>query len=500
MVTFLIGLAILVIGGLFYARLSTRLFQPSDAPTPAYTKSDGMDFIPMGKTRNALINLLNIAGTGPVLGPIQGILFGPIAFLTIPIGCVLGGGIHDYWCGMISLRNDGAQMPALVEKFLGKAVSKIYFVFLVLVLMLVGVVFVYTPGDLFVGQVLKITPDAPNYILATVLTFGIIFAYYILATLLPIDKIIGRIYPVFGIILFLSAAAVFAVTMINAFSGRYVLNEVWSALPDWAYTGVLRPEDPRYIPTFFVTVACGIVSGFHSSQVTLISRTAQKEKDGSMIFFGMMCVEGFIAMSWAAGAMVVYNLGINGTPTAIVGEISKEMLGLFWIIPVASVIILPITSGDTAFRAVRLLIEDTLKIKKSKRSSLAIAVGIFAVGIALLAWAKSSPNGFNVLWRYFGFANQTIAVFTFAIITVYMMRKDKPFLMALIPGVFYTFIVTSFILHQEIGFRISNWDLCYMIAGVLTVAYAAAVLLVGRQQRTRLGLLKDCPEELARQN
>lgn len=503
MFTFFIGLAILIVGGWLYAKLSVRLFQPSDAPTPAYTKQDGMDYVPMGKARNSLINLLNIAGTGPVLGPIQGILFGPIALLTIPIGCVLGGAIHDYWCGMISLRNDGAQMPALVEKFLGKAVSKIYFVFLVLVLMLVGVVFVYTPGDLFVGQVLGITADAPNYIFATVLTFAVIFVYYILATLLPIDKIIGKIYPVFGMILFLSAAAIFVVTVINLFSGKYVLNEIWGALPDWAYTGVLRPDDPRYIPTFFVTVACGIVSGFHSSQVTLISRTAQKEKDGAMIFFGMMCVEGFIAMSWAAGAMVLFNLSAdNSTASAmnVVGLISKEMLGLFWIVPVATVIVLPVTSGDTAFRSVRLLIEDTLKIKKSKRSSLAIALGIFLVGIALLAWAKASPNGFNILWRYFGFANQAIAVFTFAIITVYMMRKDKPFLIALIPGLFYTFIVTSFILHQEIGFRIVDWNVCYVIAAVLTVAYVVAICLVGKKQRAQFGLLRDCPEELAQQS
>lgn len=285
---------------------------------------------------------------------------------------------------MISLRNGGAQMPALVEKFLGKAISKVYFVFLVLVLMLVGVVFVYTPGDLFVGQVLGITADAPNYLMVTIITLAVIFGYYILATMLPIDKIIGKIYPIFGVILFLSSAAVFAITCIGVFSGKYVLNEIWDTLPDWAYTGALNPTDPHYVPTFCVTVACGIVSGFHSSQVTLISRTAQKEKDGSMIFFGMMCVEGFIAMSWAAGAMIVFNLGMNGSPTDVVGLISKEMLHFLWVVPVASVIILPISSGDTAFRSVRLLVQDFFKMKKSTGNHLMVALGIFAAGIALL--------------------------------------------------------------------------------------------------------------------
>ena len=489
-------IAILVIGGWLYSKLSVKLLQPSAAPTPAYTRQEGLDFVPMGKARNSLINLLNIAGTGPVLGPIQGILFGPIAFLTIPIGCVLGGAIHDYWCGMISLRNGATQMPALVEKFLGKAISKVYFVFLVLVLMLVGVVFVYTPGDLFVGQVLGITADAPNYLMVTIITLAVIFGYYILATMLPIDKIIGKIYPIFGVILFLSSAAVFAITCIGVFSGKYVLNEIWDTLPDWAYTGALNPTDPHYVPTFCVTVACGIVSGFHSSQVTLISRTAQKEKDGSMIFFGMMCVEGFIAMSWAAGAMIVFNLGMNGSPTDVVGLISKEMLHFLWVVPVASVIILPISSGDTAFRSVRLLVQDFFKMKKSTGNNLMVALGIFAAGIALLVWAKASPNGFSMLWRYFGFANQAIAVFTFGVISVYMMRKDNPFLMALIPGTFYAFIVSSFILHQEIGFRIANWNLCYAIAGVLATAFAIAVYLVGKRQRTSMGLLKDCPEEL----
>ena len=495
MITFLIGFAILIIGGYFYAKLSVKLFQPVDGPTPAYTKQDNVDFVPMGKWRNLLINLLNIAGTGPILGPIQGVLFGPIAFLTIPVGCVLGGAVHDYWCGMISLRNGGDQMPALVKKFLGKGISKVYFVFLVLLLMLVGVVFVYTPGDLFVGQVLNMTAESSGYWGVTILVFAVIFAYYIIATMMPIDRIIGKVYPIFGLILFLAALGIFLVTMLGAASGGYVLNEIWDGIPAWAYTGVLNPSDPRYIPTFFVTVACGIVSGFHSSQVTLVSRTLQKETEGTAIFFGMMCVEGFIAMCWAAGAMVVYNMGMTGNATQVVGMISKEMLSVFWVVPVASVIVLPITSGDTAFRAVRILIQDALHIPKTKRNNLLIGLCIFIGGALLLVWAKVSADGFNILWRYFGFANQTIAVFTFTVIAMYMMRKDLPFLIGLVPGMFYLFIVTSFILHQEIGFHISNWNICYAIGVALTAVYTVVLWRFGRRKRRELGLLKDDGKE-----
>lgn len=352
-------------------------------------------------------------------------------------------------------------------------------------------VFVYTPGDLFVGQVLNMTAESPDYWKVTILVFAVIFAYYIIATMMPIDRIIGRIYPVFGIVLFLSALGIFFVTVLGVASGKYLLNEIWEGIPPWAYTGILNPADPHYIPTFFVTVACGIVSGFHSSQVTLISRTAQKESDGAAIFFGMMCVEGFIAMCWAAGAMVVYNLGMTGNATQVVGLISKEMLSVFWVIPVDSVIILPITSGDTAFRAVRILVQDALDIPKTKRSNLLIGLCIFAAGALLLVWAKTSADGFNILWRYFGFANQTIAVFTFAVITVYMMRRDKPFLIGLIPGMFYLFIVSSFILHQEIGFNIASWDICYAIGGVLSVTYLIVLWMFGRRKRSQLGLLED---------
>ncbi len=489
MITFFIGLAILIVGGFLYSKLNEKIFSPSLQPTPAISKNDGLDYVPMGKWRNSLIHLLNIAGTGPILGPIQGILFGPIAFLTIPIGCVLGGALHDYWCGMISMRNGGIQMPEMVKKFLGTIVSKIYLVFVVLLMLLVGVVFIQTPGDIFVGQVLNSDTSASNIIIWVVYAF--IFLYYLLATCLPIDKIIGKIYPIFGIILLLSAIGIF----FGIFFKGYQLNEVWET----GVFGVHPNETLKFIPVFFVTVACGIVSGFHSSQVTMISRTTKTEKQGSTIFFGMMVVEGFIAMCWAAATMGIHNLfpnTVSQDATSMVGAISRDLLGsVGGIIAILGVIVLPISSGDTALRAIRLMIAETFKLDQKKlKNRLILSTGIFLVAFGVLLWAKLSTDGFNILWRYFAFANQTIAVFTFAIITVYMIRKSKPYLMALIPGSFYMFVVTSFILNAKIGFNLS-WTISYIISGVLTVVFIAATIWHGKRKKRLDGIIIDSIEE-----
>lgn len=489
MITFFIGLAILIVGGFCYSKINEKIFRPSVQPTPAIAKNDGLDYVPMGKWRNSLVHLLNIAGTGPVLGPIQGILFGPIAFLTIPIGCVLGGALHDYWCGMISIRNGGIQMPEMVKKFLGTIVSKFYLVFMILLMLLVGVVFIYTPGDIFVGQVLQGDTSASNPMIWVV--YGCIFAYYLLAICLPINKIIGKIYPVFGVVLLLSAVGIF----LGMFFNGYQLTEVWEA----GIIGVHPNDALRFIPVFFVTVACGIVSGFHSSQATIISRTTRTEKDGTTIFFGMMVTEGFIAMCWAAAAVGLYNMfphmqSLDATST--VGAVSRDLLGNFGgIIAIIGVIILPISSGDTALRSIRLMLAENFKLDQKKlRNRLILSLGIFAVAFGVLLWAKLSSDGFNILWRYFAFANQTIAVFTFAIITVYMIRKSKPYLMALVPGAFYTFIVTSFILNAKIGFNLS-WTISYIIAGILTAMFIVSIIWYGKRKKRLDGVLIDSTEE-----
>ncbi len=479
MTTFFIGLALLLVGGALYGKVCEKAFGPDDRKTPAVRLNDGMDYVPMPKWKNSLIQLLNIAGTGPILGPIQGILFGPIAFLTIPIGCVLGGALHDYMCGMISVREDGAQMPSLIRKYLGKYTYPLYNVFVCLTMLLVGTVFIYTPGDLFITQILRTDNGAGNPLVWVV--YGAIFAYYVIATLFPIDKIIGKVYPFFGALLVLSAIGVFIGFIVKG----YPLDNIW-------VTGVsgVHPEGLHFIPVFFVTVACGIVSGFHSTQATLVSRTIGNEKEGRMTFYNMMIAEGVIAMIWAAAAMGVMKLGLASASTSatdVVGIVAKNLLGsVGGIIAVIGIIILPITSGDTALRSLRLIISEALKIDQSKKMKrLGVSIVIFAVVAVILVFAKVNAGGFNVLWRYFAWANQTLAVFAFAMITVFMMRNKQPFVMSLVPGMFYMFIISSFILNAAIGFNLP-WPVSYAVAGVLTIAYAAILLWCGKLGKKKI--------------
>ncbi|MBQ2968575.1 MAG: carbon starvation protein A [Clostridia bacterium] len=474
MTTFLIGLAILGIGGFLYAALCEKIFKPDDRQTPAIRLQDGVDYVPIKKWKNSLIQLLNIAGTGPILGPIQGILFGPIAFITIPIGCIIGGAFHDYMSGMISLREDGEQMPGLVQKFLGKHTYIFYNIFLCLTLILVGAVFVYTPGDLFITQILGVESLITSPV--TWVVYGVIFAYYLIATFFPIDKIIGRIYPVFGAILLISAVGV----AIGLFVKGYPLTDFDFNNP------ITHPQNLHFVPIFFVTVACGIVSGFHSTQSSMVARTMTHEKEGKTTFFYMMLLEGFIAMIWAAAAMGVMNLGLadaTTAPTTVCGIVATDLLGnVGGIIAIIGIIVLPITSGDTALRSLRLIVADTIKLDQKKiRNRLALCIVIFALVAALLVFAKLNADGFNILWRYFAWANQTLSIFAFALIAVYMIRHKMPFLLSLIPGMFYMFVISSFILNADYGFNLS-WNVSYVLSGILTLAYGVAVTIAGRIQ------------------
>ena len=473
MTTFLVGLIILFVGGFFYGKFTEKVFGPDDRVTPAISKEDGVDYVPMDKKKNSLIELLNIAGTGPILGPIQGILFGPIAFILIPIGCVLGGAVHDYMSGMISLRNNGEQMPGLVSKYLGKKVNSAFNIFVVILMLLVGAVFIYTPGDLIVTQLFGQQSLISNPIVWIV--YGAIFVYYLLATVLPIDKIIGKIYPVFGMVLLLSAVGIF----LGIFIKGYQLDNI--SLANWKG---IHPAGTKLIPAFFLTVACGIVSGFHSTQATLIARSVSNEREGRTTFYNMMILEGFIAMIWAAAAMGIYNKGIDaasiGQPD-VIGLVAKDFLGsIGGIIAIIGVIVLPITSGDTALRSVRLMIADTLKFDQEKpKNRMILAFFIFAPVAALLIFAKMSPGGFNILWRYFAFANQTVAVFAFAMATSYLYEHSKPYIMTLIPGMLYMFFISSFIISAQIGFRQSEM-VGYIGGAILTILYAYFVTKAGK--------------------
>ena len=477
MITFIIGLVILIGGAAAYGSFCEHVMKPnSSAQTPAVKLKDGVDFVPMNKWRNCLIELLNIAGTGPVLGPIQGILFGPIAFITIPIGCVIGGAFHDYMSGMISLRNNGEQMPALVKRFLGGGVYTVYNIFICFLMLLVGAVFIYTPGDLFVAQVINGDVSSLNSTVITV--YGAIFAYYLCATLLPIDKIIGRVYPIFGAILLLSAVGIF----FGLFIQNYPLKELWEV-------GIanVHPYGEHFIPIFFITVACGITSGFHSTQATMIARTVTNERHGRLVYYNTMIAEGFIAMSWAGAAMGAVGSGIATNENlfkqaaVVVGVIAKDMLGsVGGIIAILGVIVLAITSGDTALRSLRLMIADALHINNKKKSNtLILALIIFAIVAGVLYFAKTDKSGFALLWRYFSWANETIAVFAFAMIAVYMIKNNLPYLMAIIPGTFYMYICSTYILHAPIGFGLSYLP-SYILAAVCAGLYAYFVIRFGK--------------------
>ena len=506
MATFVLGLVILFVGAAIYGKFCEKVFGPDDRETPAYSKQDGIDYIPMRGWKNGLINLLNIAGTGPIIGPIQGILFGPIAFITIPIGNVIGGAMHDYFSGMICLRDGGTQMPDMIRKYSNKGIYGVYQVFLSVLLLLVGAVFIYTPGDIAATQVFNFSGKATDP--TTWIIYGVIFVYYLIATVFPIDAIIGRIYPIFGAILLFSALGVF----VGLFIHGYPLLNLWDdwhgvAFDAWAVDAATGEEVAfsygqyfdanHFIPIFFITVACGILSGFHSTQTAIISRTMKSERQGRMTFYNMMILEGFIAMIWAAGAMGVYNLGLQevnaSLATGTVGVICKNLLGsVGGTIALIGVIVLPITSGDTALRALRLGIADAFHLDQSSKSKrLGLSAIIFALVAVILVYAKSDPAGFNTLWRYFAWSNQTLSLFAFLGISIWMFEngKAKFVWMPLIPGAWYAFVTVTYIANAQIGFHIP-WNIAYVVGVVAAVAYVAAIIVYGKKRAARLPSMK----------
>lgn len=481
MQTFLIGIIILIVGGILYGAYCSKVFGPDNRPTPAIAKQDGVDFVPMKKWRNSLVQLLNIAGTGPILGPIQGILFGPIAFILIPIGCIFAGCVHDYMSGMISIREGGAQMPSMIKKYLGRKAFPFYNIILCFLLFTTAAVFIYTPGDMITGQIFHFSIDATSP--ALWLIYAVILAYYIIATLFPIDKIIGRIYPFFGLILLASTVGIF----IALFSGAYQLENLTSA----NFMGI-HPQGLPVIPVLFVTIACGILSGFHATQSTIIGRSVTHEKEGRTTFFNMMLVEGFIAMVWAAAAMGIYQKGVEanliGTPS-VVGLVSRDLLGnIGGIVAILGVVVLAITSGDTLLRSLRLTIAEYIHLDQKKaKNRLLLTAAIIIPILALLIFAKVNYSGFNILWRYFAWSNQTVAVFALAMIAVYLHQNKKNYIIALIPGTFYAFIVSSYILNATIGFHLP-WPWAYSLAGLISLVYIFWIVKKGASNPASIGV------------
>ncbi|MBF4501043.1 carbon starvation protein A [Savagea sp. SN6] len=462
MITFIVSIILLVIGYLTYGKYVERVFGPKDRPTPAYTSSDGVDYVPMDTKKNSLIQLLNIAGVGPIFGPIMGALYGPVAFIWIVLGAIFAGGVHDYLTGMISIRNRGAHLPELAGKFLGNVMKHVVNVFSLLLLVLVGTVFVSAPADLLYN--LMDGKVALTFILV------LIFAYYILATLLPIDKIIGRFYPVFGMLLVISAIGI---------GGGLILKG--APIPELTLQN-LHPDNIPIFPLLFLTISCGALSGFHATQSPIISRTTEKEGQGRKIFYGMMIAEGIIAMIWAAAGMSLFSgdklneLLAAGGPAVVVSEVATTMLGAVGgTIAILGVIILPITSGDTAFRSARMIIADYFKIGQAKISKrLMIALPMFVISIAL------TQIDFNILWRYFSWANQSTAVIALYVGAMYLFISRKNYWIALIPGIFMLMATTTYILNAKIGFNLPM-NISY-IGAVITTITLTAVFFVGAKQ------------------
>ena len=460
MVSFIVALVVLLIGFFTYGKLVEKMFGPDDRKTPAIEINDGVDCMPMKTWKALLIQLLNIAGTGPIFGALMGACFGPVVFLWIVFGSILGGAVHDYMCGMISERHKGASIAELSGIYLGKPALYVMRIFSILLLLLTGTVFVTSPASL----IAKLTPDFLNN------TFWIIviLIYYIAATLLPIDKVIGKLYPVFGVILIVMAVSIAGAMIVLP---QYTIPEV--TLAD------LHPDNLPIWPFMFITVACGAISGFHATQSPMMSKCITSEKAGRKVFYGAMIIESVIALVWAAAGVAFYGgTQMLGAALSDVGqsgavyEISKTMLGnIGGILAVIGVVICPITSGDTAFRSARLILAEWTKLDQKKiRNRLIITIPLLGVGAVL------TQLDFNVLWRYFSWSNQTLAMIALWVATTYLVLNNKhrfASLITAIPATFMSAVSLTYILMAPEGFKLSS-----KIGYPAGIVFALALLII----------------------
>ena len=475
MITFFISFVALVLGYLLYGKFVSKVFAPDDRKTPAVVINDGIDYVPMPNWKIFMIQFLNIAGTGPIFGAIMGAKFGPAAYLWIILGCIFAGATHDFFSGMLSMRNNGADLPALIGKYLGKTPRNVMLVFCVVLLIMVGTVFVYSPAEIL-GHLSG----------GSLLWIIMIFAYYVVATMLPIDKIIGKIYPIFSFSLLFMAVALIVMLLIK----MPVLPELWDGLGNMA-----KEQDPSFtdniFPCLFITIACGAISGFHATQSPLMARCLKSEKMGRPIFYGSMITEGLVALVWATVAMWFFYdsptpgyeqlaaaKGFHTSAPMVVTTVCQDWLGILGgVLAILGVVAAPITSGDTAFRSARLIVASALKLnQKPKMNRLYVCLPIFVVSIALLSWQSSNPDGFNVIWQYFGWSNQTLSVFTLWAITVYLVRKNKPYVITLLPALFMTGVCSTYLFISKQAFGLQE-DLAYYL-GILTVIIAMVWFVV----------------------
>ena len=450
---------LLAVGYVFYGKLVERVFCPDDRPTPAVDHPDGVDYIPMKNWRVFLIQLLNIAGTGPIFGALLGAVFGPVVFLWIVFGSILGGAVHDYMSGMISIRMNGASISEIVGAYLGPAAKQVMRVFSLILLVLLGAVFTTSPALL----IARLTPEWMNAGFWVV----VILAYYLLATLLPIDKLIGKLYPIFGAVLLMMAVGI----IVGLIAGGY-------QLPELTLTN-LHPDGRPVWPYMFITVACGAISGFHGTQSPMMARCLTSEKNGRKIFYGAMISESVIALVWAAAGVAFYGAtgGLQAAlaelgQSGVVYDISVSLLGTFGgALAIIGVVVCPVSSGDTAFRSARLTIADWFHIDQaSLPKRLAVTVPLLAAGAVL------TQVDFDVVWRYFSWSNQTLAMITLWAAAMYLVRHGaKPWhsLLCALPATFMSGVSCTYILMADEGFRLSQ-----TIAYPVGIAFAAACAAV----------------------
>ena len=471
MYSFLISVAALLAGFLLYGAFVERVFGPDPArKTPAVAKADGVDYIVMPTWKVFMIQFLNIAGTGPIFGAIMGAKFGPAAYLWIVFGCIFAGAVHDYLSGMLSIRHGGAGYPDLVGEYLGQGTKKVMLVFSILLLLMVGAVFVYSPAVILDGM----TGNGGRG--SMMIWIGIIFAYYVVATLLPIDKIIGRIYPLFAFALLFMAVALMVCLLVKWPS----IPEFWDGLANRGPSLGLKGQP--IFPCLFITIACGAVSGFHATQSPLMARCIKNEKLGRPVFYGSMITEGLVALVWAAvssyfffdGGAAEVGSDLGAAAPTVVTKVSRSWLGVLGgVLALLGVVAAPITSGDTAFRSARLIIADFLHLEqRSLAKRLYIAVPLFLLSGLLLWFNVSDANGFNTIWRYFGWANQALSVFMFWTATVYLVRNRKGcyYLITLLPGLFMTSVCTTFILVDRIGLGLPEATIPWIALGTFAIS------------------------------
>lgn len=477
MTSLIICILLLLLGYLIYAKILEKVVgvDPKRV-TPAITKADGVDYVPLKPWRIFLIQFLNIAGVGPICGAIMGAHFGTSSFIWITLGSIFAGAVHDFISGFISIRQDGASLPEIHGTYLGHKGKIIMRVFTIFLMILVGVVFVNTPAVLLTNNF------TPNWNI--VIWIAIIFIYYLIATVLPIDKLIGKIYPIFGMML-LAMVVALAVAFITY---KPHIPEIWDGLsnrhPDAA-------QNPIF-PMMFISIACGAISGFHATQSPLMARCMVSEKQCRPIFYGSMITEGIVALIWAAAASYFFferpELSAGQSGNSMVGVIANEWFSpIIATITVIGVISAAVTSGDTALRSARLIVADILKVDQMQiKNRLLVAIPIFAVTAALLTYSIIDTKGFDIIWRYFAWSNQVLATITLWAITIYLTLKNKCHLISLIPALFMTMVTGCFLFvatKEGLGNMIPRW-LGYTIGGAITLTIYILFLLWKRKKHS----------------